>query len=170
MDIYGNKILPDEYEYQRIVTVNENLFFVRFKHEKSSILVDKELNKQSKYRFISHRRKTSPDGEGNMYLVEREDNKFNILLSDGTFLSPYIWFDKIDWHWNYCCIPPNEKKAVRCTSVIYANKVYYLDMEGRLYDEECKFLTYLNNEPMKVENRKYLLKSINENLNDIFKL
>ena len=170
MDIYGNKILPDDYEYQRIITVNENLFFVRFKNEKLSILVDKELNKQSKYRFISNRRKTIPNGGGNMYLVEREDNKFNILLSDGIFLSPYIWFDEIDGNWNYYCTPPNEKQRVQCTFVRYADKNYYLDMEGRIYDEECNFLSYLNDGSMRVESRKYLLKSINENLNNIFKL
>jgi hypothetical protein len=105
-----------------------------------------------------------------MYLVEREDNKFNILLSDGIFLSPYIWFDAIDGNWNYYCTPPNEKQRVQCTFVRYADKNYYLDMEGRIYDEECNFLSYLNDGSMRVEGRKYLLKSINENLNNIFKL
>ena len=49
-------------------------------------------------------------------------------------------------------------------------KQYYLDLEGRLYDSECKFVSDLSDGNVRAEGRKHLLNSINENLNNIFKL
>ena len=30
IDVYGNHILPEEYHYNRLLVINENMFFVRF--------------------------------------------------------------------------------------------------------------------------------------------
>ena len=172
IDVYGNHILPEEYHYNRLLVVNENMFFVRFDDRtKETYLVDKNLKKLSKYAFSLTRRKKTPDGEDNFYIVMRkDDNKINIVTSDGRFLSPYVWFDDADGKFDYVCTPPNSKEHVRCMDIEIHGKQYYLDLEGRLYDSECKFVSDLSDGNVRAEGRKHLLNSINENLNNIFKL
>lgn len=172
MDIHGNQIFPEENEYSRIMVINDNMFFVRLLDSTASYLVDRDFKKLSKYEYsITKRCPISYEKNEYFYMVMRkDDNKINFITQDGRFLSPYIWLDDADGKLDYHCTPPDTNKPVRCMSVGYEGKDYYLDLEGRLYDSECNFLSDLSDGNVKVESKKHLLKSINENLNDIFKL